>query len=210
MSNGGECGTYPSGASSGKRLCPFLRKEYLVHAQRGLCVMSYSSFHETSNFCSGTVEKRARTARSRATLQRLLRDASVPDTAGQRPRRVSPEDSPKPRMRLANGQERHPRLQREGPRRPQPWLFSPEASACRLRREERRVLEGDAPPLPEGVRAQLEPLDFGDGRRCRLRGGANREAGLRGDRPGHAFAPPFGEVDASPRRWITSPDPLYE
>jgi hypothetical protein len=26
-------------------------RERLVHTQRGLCVMGYSSFHETSNIC---------------------------------------------------------------------------------------------------------------------------------------------------------------
>ena len=158
--------------------------------------MVYSCLHETSNLCPGTVEKGARTSGSRAALQRCLRNAPLPDTPGEHPRRVSPEDSPKPRMRLANGQERHPRLQREGPRRPHPWLFSPEASACRLRREERRVLEGDAPPLSEGVRTRVEPLDFGDGRRGRFRRGTHREAGLRGDRAGDAFAPARSEVDA--------------
>jgi hypothetical protein len=34
----------------------------LVHPQRGLCEMGYSVPHETSNFRSGTVEKRTRTA----------------------------------------------------------------------------------------------------------------------------------------------------
>jgi hypothetical protein len=42
----------------------------LVHPQRGQCVMGYSVRHETTNLCSGTVEKGAQTARSRAALQR--------------------------------------------------------------------------------------------------------------------------------------------
>ena len=140
----------------------------LVHPQRGLCVMSYSSFHETSNFCPGTVEKGARTARSRAALQRCLRDASLPDPFGQRPRTVSPEDSRKPRMRLPNGAQCHPSLQRARPRRPRPRLLATQARPRRFRRERRRGPQADAPPLPEGVRAQLEPVDFGYGRRGRL------------------------------------------
>ncbi len=186
------------------------RATHLVHSQRGLCVMGYSVRYETSNLCSGTLGRGARTHRSRAALERRLRDAPLPDPSCERRRKISPEDSQKPRMRLANGQERHPSLQREGPRRPHPWLLSAQARACRLRRGECRVFEGDAPPLSEGVRARVEPLDFGDGRRGSFRGGFDRRAGLGGDHPGHPLAPSFGEVDASPRRWITSPDPLYE
>src|SRR5215212_346896 len=59
-----------------------------------------------------------------------------------------------------------------------------------------RGFKGDAPPLSEGVRAQLESVDFGDGRRCRLRGGAHQRARLRRDDSGDAFAPPFGSLDA--------------
>ena len=158
--------------------------------------MGYSVPHETSNLCSGTVKRRARTARSGATLQGRLRDAPMPDTPSQRPRRVSPEDSRKPRMRLANGQERHPSLQRTWSRRPRPWLLATQARPCRFRREERRVLEGDAPPFSEVVRAPLEPLDLGDGCRGCLRGGAHRKARLGGDHPGYLVAPAFGEVDA--------------
>jgi hypothetical protein len=158
--------------------------------------MGYSVPHETSNLCSATVRRRAGTARSGAALQGRLRDAPMPDTPSQRPRRVSPEDSRKPRMRLANGQERHPSLQRTWSRRPRPWLLATQARPCRFRREERRVLEGDAPPFSEGVRAPLEPLDLGDGCRGCLRGGLNRGARLGGDHPGYLVAPAFGEVDA--------------
>jgi hypothetical protein len=158
--------------------------------------MGYSIPHETSNLCSGTVGRRTPTARSGAALQGRLRDAPMPDTPGQRPRRVSPEDRRKPRMRLPNGEERHPSLQRTWSRRPRPWLLAPQACPCRFRRAKRRVLEGDAPPLPEGVRALLEPLDLGDGRRCRLRGRAHPRAGLGGDHPGYPLAGAFGEVDA--------------
>jgi acetyl esterase/lipase len=63
--------------------------------------MSYSALHETSNFRPGTVGKGARGFGSQAALQRLLRDAPVPDPACERPWEVSPEDSPEPRVRLA-------------------------------------------------------------------------------------------------------------
>src|SRR5215216_6462580 len=111
-------------------------------SQRGLCEMGYSVPHETSNFCSGTVGKRARSGR------------------------------------------------------PRPRLLAPQARPCRFRREERRVLAGDAPPLAEGVRARFEPLDIGDGLRGGLRGGADGRARLGGDHPGYLVAPPFREVDA--------------
>ena len=170
--------------------------DHLVHPQRWLCVMGYSCFHETSNFCSGTVGEGARTARSRAALQGRLRDAPMPDPSGQRPREVSSEDSRKPRVRLADGSQRRRRLQREGPRRPQRWLLSPQARACRLRPRKRRGPQADAPPLAEGVRQRVEPLDPGDGRRRGLRGGFDRRAGLGGDHPSHPLASAFGEVDA--------------
>src|SRR5215203_2553079 len=38
-------------------------------------------------------------------------------------------------------------------------LLAPEARPCRLRPAQRRVLEGDAPPLPEGIRVPDEPVD---------------------------------------------------
>ncbi len=158
--------------------------------------MSYSALHETSNFRPGTVGKGARGFGSQAALQRLLRDAPVPDPACERPWEVSPEDSPEPRVRLANGEECNPCLQRARTRRPECRLLAPKARVRCLRRRRRRVLEGDAPPLSEGVRARVEPLDFRDGRRCSLRGGADEGAGLGGDRPGHPLAPSFGEVDA--------------
>ena len=42
----------------------------------------------------------------------------------------------------------------------------------------------------------LECVDFGDGRRCGLRGGADRGARKRGDRAGDAFAGSGGSLDA--------------
>ena len=130
------------------------------------------------------------------------------------PRTVSPEDCRKPRMCLANGEECHPSLQRARTGRPRRRLLAPQARPRRFRWKECRGFKGDAPPLSEGVRARLEPVDFGDGRRGGLRGGlrggAHRRARLRRDDWGDAFAPPLGSVDANAKRWITSLDPLYE
>ena len=107
-----------------------------------------------------------------------------------------PEDRLEPRMRPANGSERHPRLQREGSGCARCQILAPQKDPRGLRREERRSLAGDAPPLAEGVRLRHESVDSCDGRRGRFRGGTHRKAGIRGDHPGDAFAPAWREVDA--------------
>jgi transposase len=63
-----------------------------VHPQRGLCVMGYSVRHETSNFCQGIVGRGARTARSRAARGGRFRDAPLADPSFERPGNVSSED----------------------------------------------------------------------------------------------------------------------
>src|SRR5215216_1703586 len=134
----------------------------------------------------------------------------MPDTSGKLPRTIPSEDCPEFGMRLPDGPKRHPRLQRAWTRCPHSRLLAPQARPCRFRRGECRGSEGDAPPLAEGVRVRHEPVDFGDSGGGCFREGAYTEAGLRGDHPGYALAPARSEMDASPRRWITSPDPLYE
>src|SRR5215207_6089913 len=124
----------------------------LVHLQRGLCVMGYSSFYETSNICPEIVGKGARKPQSGAALQGDLRDAPLPDTARQRPRQLAAQDSRESRVRLPDGSQRHPRLQREGLGCAHRWLLDSKARACRLRRELGRAAAGDAPPLAERVR----------------------------------------------------------
>src|SRR5215207_1008498 len=124
----------------------------LMHLQRGLCVMGYSSFYETSNICPEIVGKGARKPQSGAALQGDLRDAPLPDTARQRPRQLAAQDSRESRVRLPDGSQRHPRLQREGLGCAHRWLLDSKARACRLRRELGRAAAGDAPPLAERVR----------------------------------------------------------
>src|SRR5215212_2537501 len=114
--------------------------------------MGYSSFHETSNICPKTVGKGAPKPPSGAALQRYLRDAPLPNTARQRPRQLAAQDSAESRVRLADGSQRHPCLQREGLGRAHRWLLDSKARARRLRRELSRAAAGDAPPLAEAVR----------------------------------------------------------
>ena len=172
--------------------------------------MRYSCFHEATNFRSGTVGKGARSARSRAALQGRLRDASLPDPSGERPRTVSPKDSRKPRMCLANGEECHPSLQRARPRRPPRRLLAPQARPRRFRWKERRGFKGDAPPLSEGVRAQLEPVDAKE-----MAADVAFEEGLTEERvSGETIRATLSRLLSvrwmRAKRWITSPDPLYE
>ena len=160
------------------RTLGFLPKVGVVHIQYRFRVRRYSGNHETSNLRPFTFGHRKRAVGNRAALQGRFHHAPSPDPPRQHQGRTRPADSPLPRMRLANGARRHPRLQRAGPRRSGGRLLAPQANPRRLRRGERRSPAGDAPPLSEGVRARDEPVDLGDGRRGRLRGEAHRQAGL--------------------------------
>jgi hypothetical protein len=201
-------GLWNAGAEGTTSLAWRWMRKSLVRAQRGLCVTSYSGSHETSNICTSAFGKRARGPRSGAALQRRFRDASLPDTSGKLSRTLSSEHSPESGMRLANSQERHPRLQRSWPSRSHARLLAPQARPRCFRQGERRGSEGDAPPLSEGVRIRHELVDFGDSRRGRLRGGPHREAGLGGDRPGHFGAPSRSGVAQSEKVDHLSRPPL--
>ena len=167
--------------------------------------MGYSSFHETSNICPEIVGEGARETRSGAALQGDLRDAPIPDTARQRPRPLSAQDSLKPRVRLADGSQRHPCLQREGhgcastPKRV--YAAFDASSAERLRGMLHRS------PREFGYESSLWTLEmaaeaaFEEGLTERrvsgetIRATLSRLLGIRWLRA---------------KRWITSPDPLYE
>src|SRR5688572_13454591 len=172
--------------------------------------MSYSGLHETSNIRPGTVKAGARRPQGGAALQGNLRDAPIPDTAGQRPRPLAAQDRREPRVRLPDGAQRHPRLQREGHGRPHPRLLPSEACPRRLRRGGRRSLEGAFAPLPEGVRIPDEPVDARE-----MAAEVAFEEGLSGGRvSGETIRATLSRLLGirwqRAKRWITSPDPLYE
>jgi hypothetical protein len=182
----------------------------LVHTQRGLCVMGYSSFHETSNICPEIVGKGARMPRSRAALQGDFRDASLPDTARQRPRQLAAQDSRESRVRLADGVRNAIRTFNEKgldaliagsstPKRVYPAFDA--NSAERLRGMLHRS------PREFGYETSLWTLEmaaeaaFEEGLTEKrvsgetIRATLSRLLGIRWQRA---------------KRWITSPDPLYE
>jgi hypothetical protein len=184
--------------------------EGLVHTQRGLCVMGYSSFHETSNICPEIVGKGARMPRSRAALQGDFRDASLPDTARQRPRQLAAQDSRESRVRLADGVRNAIRTFNEKgldaliagsstPKRVYPAFDA--NSAERLRGMLHRS------PREFGYETSLWTLEmaaeaaFEEGLTEKrvsgetIRATLSRLLGIRWQRA---------------KRWITSPDPLYE
>src|SRR5215204_5395748 len=97
--------------------------------------MSYSSAHETSDLRSYAFEGGARGPGGRVTLQRCLCPQALPDPFGQLPPRTPASDSRESRVRLPEGAQRHPCLQREGPWRPESRLLASERAPLSLRRE---------------------------------------------------------------------------
>src|SRR5215212_6074368 len=148
--------------------------------------MSYSSAHETTDLRSYAFKGGARGSGGRVALLRCLRPPSLPDPSRQCPPRASASDSRKSRVRLPDGQKRHPCLQREGPWRPPSGLLASKRSPRRLRRERVGGSTRDAPPRPQKVRQTKQPVDLTDGRRGQLRGGHNTEAGQWRDHPSNA------------------------
>jgi hypothetical protein len=171
--------------------------------------MGYSVRHETSNLCSGTVEKGARTSGSRAALQRCLRDAPLPDPSGERPRRVSPEDSPKPRVRLANGQERHSRLQREGLDALTPGSSRPNRVHAAFDEKSAEALRQmlHCSPREFGQESSLWTLEMAAD--VALEEGLTTER-VSGETIRATLSRLLGVRWMRAKRWITSPDPLYE
>jgi hypothetical protein len=159
-------------------------------------VTGYSNAHENSDLRTSVIRRGARKPPKGSALQRHFHHAPIADAPRQFQRRARPEDRLEPRMRLANGARRHPRLQREGPSRPPSEVLAPEEDPRRFRPEERRGVAGDAPPLSERVRIPDEPVDSCDGLRGGLRGGTHRRVRLGGDGAGDAFAPARGSLDA--------------
>src|SRR5215217_6712923 len=144
---------------------------------------------------------------SRVALEKRFHLAPMPDLAGELQGRVCPEDRPEPRLRAANRARRHPRLQPEGSGCPRGQVLAPQKDPRRLRPEERRTLEGDAPPLPEGVRIRDEPLEMAAEAAFR-EGLTNRR--VSGETIRATLSRLLGVRWMRAKRWITSPDPLYE
>jgi transposase len=186
------------------------RWQALVHTQRGLCVMGYSSFHETSNICPEIVGKGARKPPSGAALQGDLRPSPLPDTARQRPRPLAAQDSRKPRVRLAETVRNAIRAFNEKgldaliagsstPKRVYPAFDA--NSAERLRGMLHRS------PREFGYESSLWTLE--------MAAEAAFEEGLTekrvsGETIRATLSRLLGISWQRAKRWITSPDPLYE
>ena len=134
----------------------------------------------------------------RFALAGCLHPAPLPDPSRQQPGRECLPDSSRVGLQPANRTQRHPRLQRDkglaealqpGSKHPHTVLIGP-SLLNRLRPC------GRSPPLSEGVRPREQLVDFGDGGRGCLRGGARRKADLWRDRSGDALAPSLSQVDA--------------
>jgi hypothetical protein len=182
---------------------------YLVHPQRGLCVMDYSSFYETSNICPGIVGEGARETQSGAALQGNLRDAPIPDPSRQRRRPLAAQDSRKPRVRLADGSQRHPRLQREGHGGAHPRLPVPKHVYAAFDAQSAERLRGmlHRSPREFGYESSLWTLE--------MAADVAFEAGLTqrrvsGETIRATLSRLLGIRWMRAKRWITSPDPLYE
>src|SRR5829696_5441903 len=181
----------------------------LVHLQDRFRVTGYSNAHENSDLRTSVIRRGARKPPKGSALQRHFHHAPIADAPRQFQRRARPEDRLEPRMRLANGARRHPRLQREGPSRPPSEVLAPEEDPRRFRPEERRGVAGDAPPLSERVRIPEEPVDSCDGLRGGLRRGTHRRAHL-GETVRATLSRLLVVRWMRAKRWITSPDPFYE
>src|SRR5215217_8254834 len=139
----------------------------LMRLQDRFRVTGYSNAHENSDLCTSVIRRGARKPPKGSALQRHFHHAPIAYAPRQFQRRARPEDRLEPRMRLANGARRHPRLQRE------------------------------------------EPLDSCDGLRGGLRRGTHRRARL-GETVRATLSRLLVVRWMRAKRWITSPDPLYE
>jgi hypothetical protein len=121
---------------------------------------------------------------SSAALLRCLRPASLPDSSSQRSWRASASDSLEFTLRIADGQKRHPRLQREGLGCPDRGLFTPQSLHT--------AFDADGAEALREILHQ-DPRYFGKedtfwshyrvGRGGQLRGGSNRQEGQWRDHP---------------------------
>src|SRR5215210_4503197 len=169
--------------------------------------MSYSSAHETSDLRAYAFEGGTLRARGRVAFLRCLRPSPLPDPSSQFSWRTLVPHSQEPRMRPTNRAQRHPRLRRARPRRPQCRLLAPQRGPLSLRRERDRGTTGDPAPESEELRQREYALDACYGRRGELRRRHNRKKDHGRDYPGDFVAPggPLGageEMDREPRSGV--------
>ena len=173
--------------------------------------MSYSNSHETSNLRTYAFQGRARTPRSRAALQRRFHPAPQPDAFGEFEGGRGPANSGEPGLRGTNGARCNPRLQRAGPGCPHSQIFASQANPQAAFDEEGA----------EAVREMLHrsPREFGrrDSSLWTLEMAAQVafEEGLTqrrvsGETIRATLVRLLGVRWRRAKRWITSPDPLYE
>src|SRR5215208_4485539 len=139
---------------------------------------------------------RSLSEKERATLQRRFHPAPFADAPSFFEGERSPTDRREPGLWAADGARRHPRLQRKGRGCSGCQIFASPANPRYFRRGKRRGFEGAFASFSERVWLGEEPVDALDGRRSRLRGEDNAEAGLRGEDPSDALAPSRSEVAA--------------
>src|SRR5215210_1968867 len=182
----------------------------LVHRQDRLCGMSYGSRHETSNLRTCVVPTGAQGFRSRAALQRRLCSASKPDSSGKFAWRVPAQDRSEFGMRLPDGQENaiHDFDER--------GLGALKAGSSRPKRTRAAFDEQSAETLREML--HRSPREFGYGTSLwtlEMAAEAAFEEGLTerrvsGETIRATLARLLGVRWMRAKRWITSPDPLYE
>jgi transposase len=181
----------------------------LMHDQSRLCAMSYSGSHETSNLRTFVLGSRARGFGSRATLQRRFRPAQKPDTSGEFSHGVPPKIAASLGCASQTVRNAIHAFNERG-------LGALEPGSSRPRRTQAAFDEKSA----EAVREILHrsPREFGrDSSLWTLEMAAevSFEQGLIekrvcGETIRATLARLLGVRWQRAKRWITSPDPLYE
>src|SRR5215203_3447170 len=169
--------------------------------------MSYSSAHETSDLRSYAFEGGARGPGGRVTLQRCLCPQALPDPFGQLPPRTPASDSRESRVRLPDGAQRHPCLQREGP-----WRLR--AGSSRPRELHSAFDESGSEALREML--HQDPRQYGKPSglwTLRMAAEVSFEEGIT-ERPVsgetiRATLARLGVCWERAKRWMESPDPEY-
>ena len=183
-----------------------------MHLQDRFRVTGYSNAHENSYLRTSVIRRGARKPPKGSALQRHFHHAPIADAPRQFQRRARPEDRLEPRMRLANGARRHPRLQREGPSRPPSEVLAPDRGPATLS-------TGRAPrncgrcstALRESsdTRRACGLLRFAMASEAPFEEGLTEER-VSGETVRATLSRLLGVRWMRAKRWITSPDPLYE